>query len=195
MTFETKSADAEAVATLIKVGLPLMEADGRIKWSAVEAAGATEIGYSRGWLILRRAWIEANAPELLVDTASLTAAALAKHGSEYDLNKHVIEPVAADLRDRQALSWGEIAVRLGMPESRVRKAYTKAGVKKDVGLRIGKGGRFYGSDPTLYLDNMKTEGAWVPTTIKGRRPTASECLNFKGEEAAATPKRRVRKSA
>lgn len=189
--FITKAADAEAVAELLEFALPLMESDGRIPWSKVEEH--TGIKYSRGWLIVRRAWLEANHPDFLVDVPALSKAMLAKHGSEYDFNKHVVEPIAAHLRDVEALSWGEIAVRFGLPESRVRKSYRKGGVKKDLGLRIGKGGRFAYDDQALYQANMKAEGAWIPVTQK-MRPTPADCLNYVPEEQPVR-RQRAKKTA
>lgn len=44
-------------------------------------------------------------------------------------------------RDDQLLSWGTIAARAGIPESKVRSLYAKTSGVSSRGLRIGKGGR------------------------------------------------------
>lgn len=191
MEFITKSADAESAQTLLEAALPLMAADGRIPWSKVEAV--TGIKYSRGWLIVRRAWLEANNPEALVDLNKVIPSAMEKYGQDYDFFRHVLGAVVADHRDKQELSWGEIAVRVGRPESQVRKAYRALGAKKDLGLRIGKGGRFAYDEPVLYQDNMKAEGAYIPVTVK-MRPALTECLNFHPKDEAKVPARRTRKA-
>ena len=188
--FETKSANAESTAALLEAALPLMGEDGRIPWSKVEAL--TGIKYSRGWLIVRRAYLEAQNPEVLVNISGLTSAAMAKYGSEFDLHTHVVEPVVRNLRDEQQLSWGEIAVRCGMPEGAIRKAYRRNGTKKDLGLRIGRGGRFAYDEGTYYQDNRRKEGAHIPTTVK-MRPKVEELLNY--VPPTATPVKRVRKVA
>lgn len=185
--FATASTNADQVDTLIRTGLEACSASGEIDWSKVDSG---DIKYSRAWLIVRRAWIEENTPELLVTLPELmgleAAESVRKHGE-----------IIAALRD-QALSWGEIAVRVGRPESYVRQAFKSGGIRKDIGLRINKGGRFAYGDPTLYLDNMKVEGAHIPADLKGR-PAAEQCLNYKAEDAtsdeAVKPARRSRKTA
>lgn len=217
--FITEKATAEEVEALLKVALPLMGESGRIPWAQVEAA--TGIGYSRGWLIVRYAYLAKNAPALLVDwkpayeaalkqatDAGQADAFLAKETDEKGEaipgavsagERRVLSPIVHDLRDAKALSWGEISVRMAIPESRVRKFYRASGAKKDKGLRIGKGGRFAYSDPTLYLDNRKLEGAQIPVDLKGR-PTPEKLLNFKKDEvkvvkSARTPKAPAAKTA
>ena len=181
--FATSNTNADQVDTLIRTGLEACDASGEINWSQVECG---EIKYSRAWLIVRRAWIEANAPELLVT--------LPQHvGLDQAEGLRADGKVIAGLRD-QALSWGEIAVRVGRPESFVRSAFKAAGSAKDIGLRIGKGGRFAYGDPTLYLDNMKVEGAQIPVDYKGR-PIAEACLNYKGDEVAEAPAKKGRKAS
>lgn len=210
--FVTDKATADEVAELLAIALPLMEENGRIPWAKVEAQ--TGIGYSRGWLIVRHAWLTANAPQLLVDwkpayeaalqqatDAGQADAFLAKETDEKGEaipgavsagERRVLSPIVHDLRDGKALSWGEISVRMAIPESRVRKFYRASGAKKDKGLRIGKGGRFAYQDPTLYLEHRKLEGAQIPVDLKGR-PTPDKLLNFKKEEVAAKPVRKTSK--
>ena len=192
--------------TLVKLALPLMAENGRIPWSKVEAA--TGIGYSRGWLIVRRAYLEQNHPNLLVDAQGLMATALKQAqdaGTEGEFASHeggelknvtngerrILSPIVHKLREDTSISWGEIAVRLGMPESKVRKLFRASGAKKDLGLRINKGGRFAYSDPTLYLENRKAEGAQIPVDLKGR-PKAEQLLNFQADEAPVKKVNRAR---
>lgn len=180
--FATANTPADQVDTLIRTGLEACDASGEIDWTQVDSG---TIKYSRAWLIVRRAWIEENAPDLLVtltDRLGLDQAeGVREHGR-----------IVQGLRE-QALSWGEIAVRVGRPESYVRSAFKAVGGAKDVGLRIGKGGRFAYGDPTLYLDNMKVEGAMIPADLKGR-PAPEQCLNYKGEDAQAEKPKRTRKA-
>jgi hypothetical protein len=191
------TAKASEVESLIAVGLELTGADGIVPWD--EIAKHTEVGYSRGWLIVRRAWLEVNAPELLIPVAKLMADATAqattagtlgdfnaKSGGVTNGERRVLGPVVQDLRTKNN-SWGEIAVRLGMPESRVRAIFKASGSMKDLGLRIGKGGRFALGDPTLYLDNRRKEGAQIPADFKGR-PAPEQLLNYRKPEAPAAPK-------
>ena len=189
-------AEAEA---LIKLALPLMDESGRIPWAKVEAA--TGIGYSRGWLIVRRASLQKNPPNLLVDAKGLMAKALEQattagkvgeftaHEGGQQKNvtageRRTLSPIVHKHRDGLQLSWGEIAVRLGMPESKVRKLYRASGAKKDLGLRIGKGGKFAYDDPTLYLEHRKLEGAQIPVDLKGK-PKVEQLLNAEKKAAAA----------
>ena len=74
--FTTNNMTTEDVEILVATALPLMDATGKIPWAQVESV--TGIGYSRGWLIVRRAYMEANQPKLLVDTGKLIADATQK---------------------------------------------------------------------------------------------------------------------
>lgn len=188
ITIHTSDEDVQA---LIKVGLPLMGSDGRIKWAAVESI--TGIKYSRGWLILRHEWLAAMNPAALLNVTELVSTKFAeaveqKRSGEFDGDRDIICPIVQKLRDQDELSWGEIAVRCGIPESKVRACYKKTAGKKDLGLRIGKGGRFAYDEPRYYLDNMKHEGAYIPVEIKGRRPQLEELLNYKAPEPVEQPK-------
>lgn len=172
--FATANTNAEDVKELIEVGLEHMKPNGAIEWS--EVGGETGIGYARGWLIVRRAYLEAFNPGALEVLPT-------DPDKDREFRKqcdHVI-----NMRDNMKLSWGEIMVRLGKSEGQVRKLYRKNGLKKDLGLRIGKGGRFAYDDPVLYLDNRKQEGAHIPLDHKGR-PTPEMLLNFHAKEEAAT---------
>ena len=193
--FITVHTSDDEVQQLIEVGLPLMGSDGRIKWAAVETL--TGIKYSRGWLILRHEFLAANNPSAFVDVKAAVAAATArateeKRLNEFNADRDVLSPIVVELREVKELSWGEIAVRCSLPESKIRSAFKLAAGKKDRGLRIGKGGRFAFGDPTLYLENMKHEGAMIPGDLVGR-PAREQCLNYVAPEApAAKPVRKPR---
>lgn len=215
--FATDHMTTEEAQELIKLALPLMSENGRVPWAKVEAA--TGIKYSRGWLIVRRAYLEKNHPNLLIDVKGAMDKALKQAtdaGTEGEFNsrpldadgkpikdsltngeRRVMSPIAHTLRD-QELSWGEMAVRMGIPESKVRKLFRASGAKKDKGLRIGKGGRFAYEDPTLYLEHRKLEGAQIPVDLKGK-PKPDQLLNFKKPEeqvaVKAARKPRAKKSA
>lgn len=109
-------------------------------WKAILAA--TGLNYSQAWL--HCATEERREQGLLVEG-------------------EVTEAVVADLR-AQNLSWGEIAVRCQMPESRVRKLYTEQTGFKSQGLRIGKGGRYYYGErgTPLYTEGLKPTGTAIP---------------------------------
>jgi hypothetical protein len=178
--FTTKDTDPVQVSRLIETGVPAATNGTEIDWKAVDSG---EIKYSRAWLIIRRAWLEQFQPELLIKLPAATGSkddVLFQHGK-------VIRP----LREDQLLSWGEIAVRVGMAESYCRKAFDKSGVTKAVGLRIGKGGRFAYQDPTLYLEHRKEEGAMIPVTLK-KRPEVADLLNATKDEPVAPAKAKAK---
>jgi hypothetical protein len=160
--------------------------------------------YSRVWLILRRDYLERNEPGLLVNADQLVheslALAIAEHReTEWRTGKgmpngerRVLQPIVTELRTALC-SWGEISVRLGIPESKVRTAF-KGGTHaepKDKGLRIGKGGRWAYDDPTLYLEHRRVEGAKIPGDLSGR-PKPEQLLNYVKEEAKPKPVRKPR---
>jgi hypothetical protein len=181
--FATKETTAKDVAALIAAALPL-STDGTIAWAKLPEAvrpfdvpgGKLRIGYSRAWLIVKRAWMEVNQPKLLVTLPEPTAAEVQAHGK--NARNAAWSKVVSPMRDADQISWGEIAVRCGQPESKVRACYRATGAKKDLGLRIGKGGRRAFDDPELYLEHRRTEGAYIPATFKGR-PTPEVLLNAK----------------
>jgi hypothetical protein len=137
---------------------------------------------SRTWQVARRRVIEAKQPHLLVDVSALVKGIDA---SEVDrtLAREVIE-----LRNAK-VSWGEINVRMGISEGRVRKLFATYSGQKDRGLRIGKGGRFVTENPLLYLDNMKTEGAQISSEYKGIPQTPEKCLNYKKPARVRAPRK------
>lgn len=176
--FATKETDAKDVAALIKEGLEHMDADGTIDWKGMPQAtrpfnvsdGSLPIGYSRAWLIVRRAYLEQFQPKALVTLPARTA--------DKDASDRAWSKVVSPMRTDQLLSWGEIAVRCGVAESKVRKVFKDTGAKKDLGLRIGKGGRFAYDEPEFYLAHRKAEGAEVPSDLKGK-PAVEQLLNAK----------------
>lgn len=191
--FITKDCPAELAEKLVKAGVPLMEADGKVHWSKVEEQAGEEVGYSRGWLVVRWAYLAQNEPDTLVDAAAYVSAQFKKaetDGKSGDFDpKTALQTLIIRMRDDMQISWGEIAVRLGMPESRVRSAYRHNGVRKDLGLRIGKGGRFAYGAGDLYTDNRKKEGAQIPHDLK-RQPKVEELLNFVPKAGDSSAKQR-----
>lgn len=71
-------------------------------------------------------------------------------------------PEAVIALRQKGTSWGEIAVRLSVPESRVRGAYKEATGKLSEGQRCGRGGRFLNADPDLYADVLQAPGTVIP---------------------------------
>jgi hypothetical protein len=174
--FATEDTPAAEVSALIAATLEVCTSAGdELKWAELSSV-CPSIKYSRGWLIARRAQLEEYAPELL------TRLVKASKGSE-ERYAHAKKFHAARLGTK--LSWGELAVRFGVSESYVRECFKLAGVEKDLGLRIGKGGRFAYGDPTLYLENRKAEGAQIPVELKGR-PAVEQLLNFKADRTMST---------
>jgi len=191
--FITEKCNAEQTAKLVEAGLPIMESDGKVHWSAVEESAGETVGYGRGWLVVRWAYLAKFQPTLLIDSTKLISDAFKaseKSGKsgEFD-EKTVLQAKVIELRDTEKLSWGEIAVRMQIPESRVRAAYRHNGVRKDLGLRIGKGGRFAYDAGELYTDNRRKEGAQIPLDLKAK-PTVEQLLNFIPKEGQSTDKQR-----
>lgn len=80
-----------------------------------------------------------------------------------------VEPTAQNAADLRALgiSWGRISVMMGLqadrpmpstPESKVRRMFVDATDTESVGLRIGRGGRWFDQDASLYEENLKATG-------------------------------------
>lgn len=146
--------------------------------------------YSRTWQVARRWVIEAKTPKLIVDCSALIK------GKDADQVDPILAKVVIDLHDGPTqASWGEINVRMGLSEGRVRKLYAKYSGKKDRGLRTGQGGRFVTDNPTLYLDNMKREGAEIAEDFKGIPTKPEQCLNYKKPVAKRVRKPRTPKAA
>lgn len=181
-------------ATVNQILKLALEKNGAIKqdftWD--ECKRLTGVGYSRAWLIVRRRHLELTAPELLVPTRDLIEQARAaaqaagkevefatvKKGEQYSEGElHVMGLIARKLRlDHAGISWGEISVRMDVPESLVRKVFCHNSTLKDRGLRIGKGGRWAYDDPTLYTEHRQAEGAAIPSDVIGR-PTIEQLYN------------------
>src|SRR4051812_34381191 len=143
----------------------------------MEASGWSE---SRTWQVARRRVIEAKQPGLIVDVSALVK------GCEADKVDQTIAKVVIALRDKGE-SWGEINVRMGLSEGRVRKLFAQYSGRKDRGLRTGQGGRFVTNNPTLYLDNMKSEGAVISGEFKGIPQKPELCLNYKKAPKVRAP--------
>jgi hypothetical protein len=145
----------------------------------MEASGWSE---SRTWQVARRRVIEARQPGLIVDVSALVK------GCEADKVDQTIAKVVIALRDKGE-SWGEINVRMGLSEGRVRKLFAQYSGRKDRGLRTGQGGRFVTDNPTLYLDNMKSEGAVISGDYKGIPAKPELCLNYKKAPKVRAPRK------
>lgn len=196
--FITKECPAEVAEKLVEAGVGQMDASGKVPWAKVEEQAGTDVGYSRGWLVVRWAYLAQNEPDTLVDADAYVSAQFRKattEGKSGDFDpKAALQHLVIRMRDEQQLSWGEIAVRLGMPESRVRSAYRHNGVRKDLGLRIGKGGRFAYGAGELYTDNRKKEGAHIPHDLKAK-PTVEQLLNYVPKEGEKPNDAKQRKAA
>lgn len=104
---------------------------------------ATKLNYSQAWYYIR--------------SHELRQAGLLEKGTI--TGKRVVELRGEDH------SWGEIAVRCQMAESKIRRMYTEATELKSQGQRIGKGGRFYYGPVDgypLYEDVLKPTGTQIP---------------------------------
>lgn len=181
--FATKNTDDELVHELVTNVDRYVSAEGKVKAAELPE----QIKYSRAWLILRRAWVEQHQPGLLEKLPSKAEQAkLEKRFAADDPNwhdRHVLGPIVARLHD-EGCSWGEIMIRLGMTESKVRKAFERAdGARKSVGLRTGKGGRFVADRPDLYQGNRVAEGAHIPNEVKASVVRVEELLNYVPSEA------------
>jgi hypothetical protein len=188
--FATKATDPVVVNHLVTNVDAFVSAEGVIEDKLVAQYMATvdeesQIGYSRFWLILRRAWLESHSPSTLVTVTKAQRAKVEKtfgQNPDWEL-RNLFGPIVVELRMENELSWGEISVRLGIPESRVREAFRKTeGARKDKGLRIGKGGRFAYDAPELYLEHRAAEGAHIPVDLR-RRPAVADLLNAEKVDA------------
>lgn len=154
----------------------------------------TGLHYSPVWLAWRKAVLTAEAPELFV-TAEVKASPAALALEIADLrDKPQPHPGQAD----QQCSWGEIAVRCQMPESRVRKLYTENTTLRSQGLRKGKGGRWFADFQGFYENELVKPGTEIPKGMtievaKEIAPTVDqeaqrELLNLTHKELVALAK-------
>jgi hypothetical protein len=67
------------------------------------------------------------------------------------LTPEAIGKLVSNLR-AEAQSWGHIAARMNLPETRVRKLYADHTGKLSKGSRVSKGGRFVADDERRYRD-------------------------------------------
>jgi uncharacterized protein DUF2786 len=181
--FETDHTDHDAVVALIAEGVNAMKPNGDINWQELPInvrpfdvpGGEGTIGYSRAYLIVRRAYLE------MYDAGSLvTLPTDPDPVAQQRKQANAVQLLRYPKDGSKGISWGDISIVVGLPESRVRKIFRNGETRKDLGLRIGKGGRFAYGDPTLYLDNRKVEGAEIPVDLVGR-PTPEMLLNFRSD--------------
>lgn len=143
---------------------------------------ASGLKYSRARQIARRWFIEEQAQHLLIDTAGLVKGFEQAHEGWMPEQGESLrgEALASTIRSLHdaGQSWGDISGRMGITEAEARKLFEYKSRMRAKGQRVGQGGAFLNADPTLYLENRKAEGAWVPSNHKG--PIRPEILiNFK----------------
>jgi len=118
-----------------------------------EVLAATGLNYSQAWLFCERT--------NLSEDMDLSEAFQTSPGSTVTAAR------------AEGNSWGLIAVRCNVPESRVRSEFAKATGNKSQGIRIGKGGRFYYGDQDLYQDVLNPTGTLIP--VGADHETARGC--------------------
>lgn len=156
---------------------------------------ASGLKYSRARQIARRWFIEEQAQHLLIDAGALVKGYEQAHEGWMPNQGESLrgEALSDTIRQLHAVgqSWGDISGRMGITEAEARKLFEYKSRMRAKGQRVGQGGAFLNADPTLYLENRKAEGAWVPTGHKG--PIKPEILlNFK--KPARVRAARVRKA-
>lgn len=202
MIFATKQATAEEVNKLIKAAL---DENGNFKGGWKTIVTESSIGYSRGWLIVRREHLVRTQPNLIVNADALVQAFVESGKvttlvNPKDLEAAALSGVVKELHklDGSGESWGEIMVRLGRNEGIVRKAFEYGTTLRSLGQRTGRGGRFAAGRADLYTDNMVKQGAHVPVGVSVRTIAKDELVNFvpkEGTKKALAAKRAPRKVA
>ena len=171
----TKDAGVKDATKLVELCIT-QEAD----WKT--ACAESNIGYARGWLIVRWAQITLTSPELFVKIEASSDKATMIH--------RVGEAVKVLVEAK--CSWGECMVRLGQSEGMCRQGFKLVVGINDRGHRIGKGGRFVAGRPDLYTDNRKKQGAWIPATQEEHpapsQVSVSALINFVTPEPVAKAK-------
>jgi predicted Rdx family selenoprotein len=205
--FSTKDSEPE-VARLIAEALG--HGDGEVvkgfweriakesaEWQAYLASGRQgpeptgfRTGYSRAWLIVRRAQLEAFSADLLW-SADQVAAFATERRAEYEARgvegltaDHLLGDLVRYLMLDLHCSWGEAMCRLGWTEGRVRHLFRFGATLRDVGLRPAqRGGRFVMDKGDLYTEHRKREGAAIgaETTLGTVRDQGTEVLVNKDE--------------
>jgi hypothetical protein len=183
--FATANTNAVDIRALIADGLENTDQSGEINWKAMSPkvrpadvpGGSGKILYSRAWLIVRRAWLEVNEPSALVTLPEVSEKDCLPGEALSACKNRVWSKLVQPLRDGDH-SWGEIAVRCGKPESKIRASFRATQSRKDLGDRIGKGGRFAFDEPEFYLEHRKAEGAHIPVEVKSK-PKVEQLLNAK----------------
>ncbi len=131
----------------------------------------TGLNYSQLWLYTRRQEVQGTS----LDLAQVTTAATggdAQAMSDLMMKIRVLRQptfnraLNGELTEVKGVSWGEIAVRCNLPESRVRSLFLQQTGIKSEGQRIGKGGRYVTDDPALYQGNLRITGLAIPNETK-----------------------------
>lgn len=155
------SDDPKAFAAAQKQYCDMMDAGQGVK-ASLEATG---LSHSQGdW-----AWYgdPRNPKHVKANSVKLPEVpAKGEDGYEVALRKRGL--VVAELREGvhashpgNDLSFGQIAVVCGVPESQIHTAFTATGISSH-GTRKGKGGRWLGDEPRRYLGNHKGIGVEAP---------------------------------
>jgi hypothetical protein len=139
------------------------------RWADYQAHHPDGPKYSRAWLLVERALMQALEPQAMIDVDAEIAAAKAawnglpakvKEANPFD-SKAIQNVIIRRCRLEDGDSWGRISVRMNIPENRVRSLFRNGGALRDKGLRIGKGGRWLMDDQDLYQAHRIKEGAAI----------------------------------
>jgi hypothetical protein len=207
-SFATKNSDPEQVARLIAAALdPATGVRNEVTWDELLPIG---IGYARGWLIVRRAEIEASQPTLIPDQGKWIAARKAEYDEAVRIQRALEDEAGTPEDERvqfepfsteQALgmlvkhlmldehcSWGEAMCRLDMSEGRVRALFRMDSIMTDIGLRPAqRGGRWLMDNPTLYTEYRRKEGAVIAEGMKRSDIAPDTLLNAEVRLAEFVP--------
>lgn len=181
--FATKNTNAKHVSALIAAALAQANESGEFPSTLWNNPEFGNIGESRGWLIARRAWLEVNQPKALVAVPAGTD--FSKSPADAGASLRKFGKTLHNLRgDGHGDSWGELMVRTGLSEGKVRKAWSSSGDHEDRGHRTGKGGRFMADNPEIYLEHRKAEGGFVPVGLEKRNSeiVVEDLLNAKNAD-------------
>lgn len=152
-----KTMDPKAFDRALKRYCDLM-ADGKGAEAALESTGLSHAQADLAW------YGDERNPQH-VEPGSVKLPAVPPKGDDgYEVAFRRAGHIVASLRigehpdfEGQKLSWGQIAVVTGKPESWVRRAFTATGIDSK-GTRKGKGGRWLSDEPRYYLGNRKGIG-------------------------------------
>ena len=129
-------------------------------YTAAELAKAVEMKQAgKGWTeVLKRTGVPRGAAMLAFYEANLKPADRKPIAGKTD---EEAAKIVAELRVA-GNSWGEIMVRTGAGETRVRNLFGKATGIASEGTRNGRGGRFLEREPRFYAGNRKGFGVEAP---------------------------------